>query len=166
MLVLTIIVGGLAAGDNCHAADKFRLADGGESVAVFGDYRLEFKVESFEVTHDYNDRYVCYVGVCQEYPLPVSDTVRVDSLRRIEIRRLCAVFDCNVAGYCPGPDSLLTNHLHFWREGTLRGPFYCFGHARINKNCKSVQISFEACLMNRETGEEIAFETIDVHLER
>jgi len=134
---------------------------------LFGFYGVRFKVESFEIEQDHKDRYVCYVGVCQEFEMwPVADTVKADSLRRIEVSNFCAIFDCMDASYCPGPDSVDIYPLHYFSDGVLSGPFYRYGCAHIDKDCKSVRVVFLARLLNRQTGEELAHRTVDTTLRR
>ena len=133
---------------------------------LFGFYGVRFRLVSFEVEINHRDRYVCSIGVCQQLEYPITDTVRIDPLRRIEITNLCAVFDCRNASYCPGPDSLDCNPLHFWSDGLLEGPFYSYGCAHIDKECKSVRVSFTASLIDRESGAELTYKVVDTTLRR
>jgi hypothetical protein len=142
---------------------RYELREPRETVEVFDGYYLFFGVGN---DYTWNDDEPCFIGIGQEYRPPLSDTVRIDSLRNVQINLLCVRFDCVGWSYCPLADSVSINPQYYWSNDALRGPFHSYGHIRIPARCKEVHLSFEAVLVNRETDEELAIKTMRVTLDR
>jgi hypothetical protein len=158
LLLATILV------STGHSASSGKESfDDKHMLEVFEGYFLKFWV------HDYknnDDDVFCALGVHQVYYSPPSDTVRFDSLRHIEITNYCATFDCPVVSFCPSANQTDVSRSHYWSGSELSGPYYRFGSAKISSKCKQVRVSFSASLINRTSGEELEYKTVNLEFKK
>ena len=147
----------------CVSYRKYVMLDGSETTEVFNRYNLGVWLGHYYSEED-NDS--CYLNIWQEYRPQRSDTVRMDSLCRIEISMLCVERDCTVGSYCPMADFVGVEPTYVWKKGALTGPFYSFGVVPIPRKCQQVEVSFVATLVEAESGKVLDRKPITLTLKR
>jgi hypothetical protein len=148
---------------SCVSYRKYIMFDGSETAKVFDHYDLGVWLGHYYSEED-NDS--CFLDIWQEYRPQPSDTVRMDSLCRIEISMLCVTMDCKRESYCPLLDFVGVEPTYVWKKGTLTGPFYSFGVVPIPRKCQHVEVSFVATLVENNSGKELERKPMRLTLRR